>query len=344
MSERDNVRRWPADRRGVAEVWYTTWNDPKTGQGFWLRFILKSPPPGHSVPPFGEASFGEVWFARFDPKDPARSFGIHKRFRDDLVTVADTPFELAIGGCRQGNDHSFGELAGNGHDVRWDLHWEPTDTMRWYPDAFYQREIAESTALSPNPRVPLSGTLLVDGEEITFDRATAGQSHTWGRRYSATWLWAHCNEFPGAPDTTLEIVAGRMEKRGVVLPALGTIALVLDGEEMSLRGVTSLLRNSFRWEVGTARFGGRSLTTRVEGELSCSPEQMINAPYFDPDGRPAFCANTCIGSAKLVVWKRNSPLSSWREHRRLECHGRAHFECGSRERDPRVTTPHVLVT
>jgi hypothetical protein len=339
VSEADNVRRWPADRRGVAEVWYTTWNDPKTGQGFWLRFIHKSPAVGHPGP-FGDAPFGELWFARFDPKDPTRSFGIHKRFSQ--VSISDAPFEITIAGCKQGNAHTFGDLSGNGHDVRWDLHWEPGETMRWYPDAFYKRPIAESTALSPNPRVPLSGTLLVDGEEIVFDRVTAGQSHTWGRKYSLTWLWAHCNEFAGAPDTTLEIVAGRMQKRGIALPVLGTISLILDGENISLNGLSNIVRNRLRWEVGSARFRGSSLTTRIEGEFTCTPEQMINAPYFDADGQALFCANTCIGSATLTVYKRSG--LRWVEHRRLSCNGRAHFEVGSRSRDPRVTTPHVLVT
>lgn len=333
MSEADNVRRWPVGKRGVAEVWYVTWNDPKTGQGFWLRFINKSPDQGEP--------FGELWFARFDPKNPSRTFGIHRRSPD--IAIGDAPFKVAIAGSEIGNAHSFGDLSGNGHDVRWDLRWEPGETMRWYPDSFYRRPIAESTALSPNPRVPLSGTVLVDGEEFTFDRATACQSHTWGRRYSYSWLWAHCNEFAGAPDTTLEIVAGRMQKGRFVLPVMGTISLILDGENISLNGVSNLPRNYMRWHTAFAHFRGKSLTTRIEGEFSCTPEQMINAPYFDPDGKPVFCANTCIGSAKLTVWKRNSPFSSWAEHRRLECNGRAHFEQGRRDRDPLVETPHVLV-
>lgn len=340
MSEADNVRKWPAHEKGTAEVWYTTWNDPRTGQGFWLRFILKSPLPGHEVPPLGDAPFGELWFARFDPKNPSRTFGIHERSAS--VEVSDAPFKVSIAGSEQGNAHTFGALAGNGHDVRWDLHWDPGETMRWYPRSFYRRELAPSTALSPNPRVPLSGTLLVDGEQIVFDRATAGQSHTWGRRYSFTWLWAHCNEFAGSPDTTLEVVAGRMQKRGYVLPPIGTISLVTGGEDVSLNGLRNVLRNSMRWTPGSAQFRGRSLTTRIEGEFTCSPEQMINAPYFDPDGQSLFCANTCIGSATLTVWKRSG--LRWLEHRRLTSNGRAHFEVGSRERDPRVATPHVLVT
>jgi len=34
----------------------------------------------------------------------------------------------------------------------------------------------------------------------------------------------------------------------------------------------------------------------------------------------------------------------WREHRTIEARGRAHFELGSRVRDPAVTREHTLVT
>src|SRR6185503_988187 len=49
-----NHRQWPADRRGVYEVWYLTWNHAATGQGFWLRYISESPDVGEPR--------GELWF------------------------------------------------------------------------------------------------------------------------------------------------------------------------------------------------------------------------------------------------------------------------------------------
>jgi len=48
-----------------------------------------------------------------------------------------------------------------------------------------------------------------------------------------------------------------------------------------------------------------------------------------------------IGDAHLVVYGRAG--LAWREKRRLEARGRAHFELGSRERDPAVVREHVLV-
>ena len=214
--------------------------------------------------------------------------------------------------------------------------------MRWYPDALYLGGgVAESTALSPNPRVSLSGQLVIDGETYKLDRALAGQSHVWGKKHAYSWLWAHCNDFAGAADTTLELIGARLVRGRIALPTIATISLVLDGETLSLNQLRNIPRNYARWHTSFAHVRGSSLTTRIVAELSCQPSDMVNAPYVDPDGQDLFCANTCIGNATLTVWKRSG--FKWLEHRRLEAKGRAHFEIGRRERDPMIETPHVLV-
>lgn len=342
-TEAENVRRWRPDQPGVYEVWYATWNDPRTDQGFWLRFITEAPVLGSGgVPPFGEAARGELWFARFDPKRPDRTFGIHKRFAS--VTSQDAPFKVTIAGSELGHDHSFGELAGNGHDIRWDLRWEPAAReLRFYPDALYRAEkLTPTTALAPNPRVPLSGTLVVDGEDFTFDRAIAGQSHVWGKKHGFSWVWAHCGELVGAPGAMFELIGARLKRGGVVLPTTTAFSLDLDGEQHRFNQLRHLFVNKSAWQVGRVTVTAWSPTVKVEAELTCSPDDMVNAPYVDPDGTDLWCANTEIADARLVVYKRSG--LRWREHRRLEARKRAHFECGGRERDPSVTRPHALVT
>lgn len=346
MNEADNHRRWAPQQTGVYEVWYTTWNHPATNQGFWLRFITETPTPGSGgAPPYGEAARAELWFARFDPKRPDKTFGIHKRFRADLLTAATSPFKLGIAGCELGHDHSFGELSGKGHDVRWDLRWEPSGhTLRHFPDVMYTGKTGRAPTMvhSPNPRVPLSGTLLVDGEELAFDRAIAGQTHVWGRKHAYSWTWGRCADFTGSPDGVLELIGARIQRRGITLPKLFMVALDLDGEQLRLNQFRHVALNRGSWQVGRVAFTARSATVKIEGELTCSPDQMVNAPYLDPDGTEVFCANTEIGDARITVWKRNG--TRWREHRRLEARHRAHFEVGGRVRDAQVTRPHALVS
>ncbi len=335
MSERENYRRWNDTTRGVYEVWYLTWNHPDTGQGFWLRYITEAPVAGPLR--------AELWFARFDPKRPDRTFGIHKRFPAEQLQTGTEPFSVAIAGSLLGHDHAVGQLAGNGHEVSWDLRWNAApQAMRWLPDVMYARGgLGETTVLSPNPHVPMSGTLVVDGETLTLDRVPLGQTHLWGKKHAYSWTWGHCADFAGEPSALLEILGVRLQRRGVMLPPMMLVMLDLDGEQYRFTQFRHVVKNHGEWGNCRVQFRGWLPTVKVEGELSCEPQHMVQAPYLDPDGTEVFCSNTEIGHARVTVFRRAG--LGWREHRTLEAHHRAHFELGGRTRDPAITREHTLV-
>jgi hypothetical protein len=334
-TEPHNHRHWDNARRGVYEVWYLTWNHPGTDQGFWLRYITEAPLQGEPR--------AELWFARFDARTPARTFAIHKHFPIGELSSGTDPFSLAIAGSRLGHDHAVGQLAGGGHDIRWDLRWDPAgQVLRFVPDIAYLRGgLFETTPQIPNPRVPLSGTLVVDGETLTFDRVPMGQTHLWGKKHAYSWVWGHCNDFAGAPDAILEILGTRLHRRGRTSPPLFMLCLDLDGEQYRLNQFRHLAKNRASWQTGRVTFSAWSPMVRIEGEMSCEPDRMVNAPYVDPDGQELYCANTEVGNARVTVYQRSG--LGWREHRTLEATRRAHFEMGGRTRDPAVTREHVLI-
>ena len=328
-TERDNLR-----RRGGYEVWYLTWNHPGTGQGFWLRHVIES---GHA----------ELWFARFDPRDATRTFGVHRRFAGEPAGGDTAPFRIAIGDATLAHDAARGALVADGHDLRWDLRWTPAaHALRLLPDVIYAGGgLGDTTVQSPSPRAPLSGELVIDGERLVFDGAPVGQTHLWGKKHAFAWTWAHCAELVGTGGggerALLELLGVRLQRGGLTLPTLAFAVLELDGESLRLNQLRHLAVNRARWERGRVQFDARGATVRVEGELTCRPEQLIEAPYVDPDGTHLWCANTEIGDARITVWRRT--LRGWREDRTLVAAGTAHFEIGRRERDPRVAPTHVLV-
>jgi hypothetical protein len=332
-TEKHNFRHWLDDKRGVYEVWYMTWNHPGTNQGFWLRYITEAPLEGPAR--------AELWFARFDPKNPERTFGIHKHF--PTVTSATDPFSLSIGGSKLGHDHAIGSLAGGGHEITWELRWDAAgQLLRLLPDVMYARGgLGETTVQTPNPRVALSGTLVVDGEKLVFDRAVFGQTHLWGKKHAYSWTWGRCAELGGAPDALFELLGVRLQRRGMLLPPMFLLVLDLDGERHRMNQFRHVLRNRATWAHGRVAFSAQNASVKVAGELTCEPHQMVSAPYLDPDGTEVFCANTEIGDARLTVFKRSG--LGWKEHRRLYGNGRAHFELGARTPDPAVTREHVLV-
>ena len=98
-------------------------------------------------------------------------------------------------------------------------------------------------------------------------------------------------------------------------------------------------------EMGTAhyQFRARRGRVRIEGEYSCRPEDMVVAPYEDPDGEASYCSNTEVADLRVTVWKREGLFGRWREHARLVAPGAGHFEIGSRTRDPSIEKDHVTV-
>ena len=327
MPEADNIRRGDDARNDAYEVWYLTWNDPRTGQGFWLRHVTE---PGRA----------ELWFARFDPARPERTFGMHKRF--DRIEARSEPFEIRIGGAVLANDHARGALAGAGHDVRWDLRWEPAaEPLLVQPALSYRFGIGTSRLVAPNPRVAMSGTVVVDGEPIPFEGALMGQSHVFGTKHLYTWAWAHCAELEGSEGALLELVTTRLYRRGFLLPTTCMVVLDLEGERHAFNQFRHFLGNEATWRTGEVKFVAWSPALKIEGELSCAPDALVQAEYEDPDGTRLYCSNTEIGDARLVVSRRT--LRGWSEHRTLVSHGRAHFETGGRDKDPTVTREHVLV-
>jgi hypothetical protein len=101
------------------------------------------------------------------------------------------------------------------------------------------------------------------------------------------------------------------------------------------------VKNRATWSTGRVVFAAWSPSVKLEGELTCSPDHMITAPYVDPDGTAVYCANTEVGDARLTVWRRSG--LGWREVRTLTAHRRAHFEVGGRTPDPEVARTHVTV-
>jgi hypothetical protein len=336
-SAADNVRRWDGVTRGHYEVWYVTFHHAATQTGYWIRYTLEAPLDGVGEP------YGQLWFARFDPRDPARTFGINRKFPIASMTAEASPFAVNLGGNLLRHDRARGALAGDGHDVRWDLSWQPAQTThRHLPDVMYLRGgLGETTVLSPSLDAPVSGTLTVDGETITLAGERLGQTHLWGKKHAYAWAWGHCNAFDDRPGAAFEALTVRLRRRGVTFPPLTVLALYLDGEMLAFNQFRHTPLNRGEMGSGYYRFRAIGPAARLEGEFSARPDNMVLAPYVDPDGEPSYCANTCAGDLRITVFRRSG--GRYREAARLVAPRRGHFEVASRMRDPAVTHEHVTV-
>jgi hypothetical protein len=337
-TEHDNRMVWDRRSAGHYEVWYTTFNHRPSNTGYWIRYTLESPLPGH-----GDA-YCQLWFAFFDYRHPERNLAINRKLPLSELEVVRDPFALRMGSAQLKHGELRGSLAGDAHEVSWEIAFQPgLFTHRHLPDLVYNTHFADTTVLSPNLMVNLNGTVTVDGESYELDGAPGCQTHLWGRKHAHAWAWSHCNAFREDPTACLETIAVRLKRFGLVSPTLTFLSLYLGSEVYHFRNFSSLLRTKSKWETGLYTFGAVASRVKLEGEMRCRPEDLVQTPYSDPDGEPSFCHNSEVADASVTVWTRRSIGSPFKRLCRLTSLGSAHFEYAGRSPDGRVVKRHVTV-
>jgi hypothetical protein len=335
MTEADNTQRWDGARRRFYEAWYLTLNHRASQTGFWIRYTLESP--------VHDAPYAQLWFARFDARAPGQPFGIHQRLPISALQAQARPFTVRIGAGELGHGHARGQLAGAGHETAWDLTWQPAATTHHHlPETMYRRGgLGESTVLSPNLDVAFHGTITVDGQRYELAGEPGGQSHVWGRKHADAWAWAHCNAFEGRPGACLEALSVNLVRARVPMPRLTLFTLYLDGQCHRFTGFRQLLGTGGDYAPGRFSMHGRRGNLRIDASFLCRPEEMLLAPYMDPDGAPCWCANTEIADVRVVIEERAGQV--WRERDVLRAERTGHFEVGSHTRPDGLPSEHVPV-
>ncbi len=335
-TEYDNRMNWDQRKFGHYEVWFCTFNHRLTKTGFWIRYTLESPLIGH-----GDVHCA-VWFAFFNPKAPEKNFAIHRQYPLSALSYEGNPFHLQIADASLRHNHFKGMLEGDTHSASWDLGFPPNFfTHNHLPALVYKTDFADTKVLSPNLMVNIIGRVTVDGITYDFDGDPGSQSHLWGKKHAHAWAWGHCNAFREDPTACFEIISVRLKRFGLVTPTLTFFSLYLGSEVYHLRHFSDLFRTKSRWETGLYQFSGVSDRFKIEGEMRCRPEDLIQARYTDPDGEAVFCQNSEVANASVTVWNRRSSLSPFKKVCRLTSRNTSHFEYAGRLPDGQVLKRHV---
>ncbi len=313
VSEQDNLARTPF-APGTYEVWFITLTDASSGIGYWIRSTLLNRR--------DRTSSAGVWFARFDPADPARTFGIHKAYGE--AKVAPDAFKVAIGDSLLRSGQATGTVAGGGHRAQWDLQFLVGQaTYSLLPDLLNRGPFAPTRALSPNPHTRFSGTLSVDGETMGLEGVPGQQGHVWGSRHAERWAWAACSDFIDE-DATLQVLTAQARRGPATTPFLTTVGVRWQDRWIRLWNLGR--RRPFglgRWrlDVGNRRY-------RVTGWVESPAWSLLRARYDDPDGTVRFCHNSEIASSRVALFERRA--GGFDEVALLESRGTTHAEWAGR--------------
>jgi hypothetical protein len=329
VAELDNVARLAG--RGADhgyEVWFLTLTDRASGQGFWIRSTHHAPRRG--------AHSGAVWFARFDPSDPQRTFGIHRSF--DMFSFDDTRFDARVGGTVMSSGSAEGSIFGDGHQASWRLEWPTGEpTYRLLPDWMYRGSFAPTKPFSPNVATHATGEVVVDGERVELSGAPAQQGHLAGSRHAERWAWAHCADLDGE-DAVVHALTAQGRRGPFVTPFVTSVGVRWDGRWIRLRKVSrarDFALGTWRIDVGNRRY-------RLAGRIEAPARDLVRARYVDPDGTDRFCHNSEIASCRLALFERHA--GGFDEVALLESRGGTHAEWAGRTPAHAVERDHVDVT
>jgi hypothetical protein len=340
VAERDNL---PRLGQGTGyEVWFLTFTDPASGQGFWIRSTITNPTGDADPRP-------EVWFARFDPGDPERTLGLHRRGASLAARSDEGGFGVRIDGSvfasgrAEGAVEGAGEGAveGAGHRVEWSLTW-PTgpETYRLLPDWMYRGGAAPTKPYSPNVQTAVTGTLTVDGERLEIRDAPGQQGHLVGRRHAERWAWAQCGDFDGVGGAggVVHALTAQGRRGRIITPFVTSVGVLWDGRWIRM-SKTSRRRD---FGLGTWKIDVSNRRYRLTGRIEAPTRDLILARYEDPDGSPRYCHNSEIASSRLVLFERTP--GGFDEVALFESRCTTHAEWAGRTPAADVTREHVDVT
>ena len=285
------------------EVWYATFTDVATGDGYWLHHEVVAPADETARP------YAHGWLSVFPAAEGAQ------------------PATERFGPAPPGSTGWFsaGDVVVDAGVLRgpsWDLTFaDESPPLFTFPPTAWERELLPAAQIVPFPAARFRGQ--VCGRTIADGRGALARIY--GHGSAERWAWLHADLGDG---DVLEVVAAAPRPRGPLrLRPLPVVRLRLDGEDWPSQPLLPAVVGKAhvalpRWNV-TVRGRRRRLVVSVV----VPPERSVALTYVDPDGSTATCTNSERASAEITLEAYDG---GWRTERHWSLDGTAHAEVGTR--------------
>jgi hypothetical protein len=293
--------RWRGQRHRL-EVWYATFTDTATGDGYWLHHEVVAPADDAARP------YAHGWLSTFPVDGPPTTerFGPAPPGDKGWFSAGDVLVE-------------HGALRGPHWDLTFDDGSPPLYT---FPKLAWDRELLPAAQIVPCPTATFRGT--VNGVQI--DDGRGALARIYGHGSAERWAWLHADLGDG---DLIEIVAAAPRKRGPInLRPLPVVRLRVAGQDWP-RGNNLTNAVIGRASIGLPRWSiaVRTRRRRLRAVVLVPPERSVALTYVDPDGSTPTCTNSERASAEITL---ESYDGGWRTERHWSLEGTAHAEVGTR--------------
>ena len=290
--------RWKGQRHRL-EVWYATFTDAATGDGYWLHHEVVAPTVGEP--------YAHGWLSVFPADGSPRTerFGPAPPAPGGWFAAADVLVDARV-------------LRG----PAWDLAWiDDAAPLYTFPRTAWERELLPAAQIVPFPTARFTGTVcernIVDG--------TGALARIYGHGNAERWGWLHADLGGG---DVLEVVAAAPRRRGPLsLRPLPVVRLRVGGHDWPSNPVANAVLGRARVDLPRWSVTVRSRRRRLAVSVLVPPERSVALAYTDPDGATATCTNSERASAEITV---ESYDGGWRTERHWTLDGTAHAEVGTR--------------
>jgi hypothetical protein len=292
--------RWRGQRHRL-EVWYATFTDPATGDGYWLHHEVVAPTDADARP------YGHGWLSVF-PNDGA-------------------PMTTRFGPAAPGEKGWFsaGDVVVEDGVLRgptWDLTFaDDGPPLYTFPKLTWDRELLPAAQIVPFPTATFRGR--VNDREI--DNARGALARIYGHGSAERWAWLHADLGDG---DVIEVVAAAPRKRGPLkLRPLPIVRLRFGGEDWPRANLTNAVVGRAHVDLPRWSVSVRTRRRRLRASVLIPPERSVALTYVDADGSTATCTNSERASAEIIL---ESYDGGWRTERHWSIDGTAHAEVGTR--------------
>jgi len=296
-------RRWRGQRHRL-EVWYATFTDAATGDGYWLHHEVVAPSDEAALP------YAHGWLSTFPASGAAPSttrFGPAAPGDKGWFAAGDV---LVDDGVLRGPawELTFTDEVGGG-------------PLYTFPKLTWDREVLPAAQIVPYPTATVRGR--VNDAEIV--EARGALARIYGHGSAEKWGWLHADLGGG---DVIEVVAAAPRRRGALnLRPLPVVRMRVDGEDWPRANLTNAVvgRASIdlpRWSISV-----RSRRRRLRVAVLIPTERSVALTYVDPDGTTATCTNSERASAEVTL---ESYDGGWRTERHWSIEATAHAEVGTR--------------
>ncbi|TMK89142.1 MAG: hypothetical protein E6G57_03045 [Actinobacteria bacterium] len=292
--------RWGGERHRL-EVWYATFTDAASGDGYWLHHEVVAPVDADARP------YAHGWLSVF-PTDGApntQRFGPSPPGDKGWFSAGDVLVEDGL-------------LRG----PQWDLTF--TDGARplyTFPKLAWDRELLPAAQIVPCPTATFSGRV----NDTRIDAARGALARIYGHGSAERWAWLHADLGDG---DAVEIVAAAPRRRGPLsLRPMPVVRLRVDGEDWPNANLTNAITGRARVDLPRWTVTVRSRRRRLRASVLIPPERSVVLTYVDPDGSTCTCTNSERASAELTLEAYDG---GWRTERQWTLDRTAHAEVGTR--------------